>query len=90
MRVPLVSIKIPNFKNVSEPCVKMCESCAYKVAISEDEEEYELSMFVERGNTPHLCHSNHSNYCRGSWELTKRLGLVVDAFNMGLTEGVKQ
>ena len=63
------------YENIETPSEKMCGTCAYRVRIREEEIEAEKDAFVERGNQSHACHEDHNYYCRGNWELTKKMGL---------------
>lgn len=68
-------ITFAKYEEIETPCKKMCGTCAYRRPVSELEKEAEYDIFVERGNQPHACHEDHQYYCRGNWELTKKMGL---------------
>ena len=69
------NIKPVDFDNVDGVCVRKCKTCAYKIRLLLEEKECEKASYRERGNRPHLCHNNHTKYCRGSYELSVELGL---------------
>lgn len=68
-------IKYARYEEIEEPCKKMCKTCAYRTPVSDIEIEAEADIFVERRNQSHACHEDNQYYCRGNWELTKRMGL---------------